>query len=96
MGGSPFERPLADGWAGEPILGKEGGYWGSSVWGTKPSGTESVSTIPLGLSLGKGCSLGGTTESHGYHALPRYAPPVGHSPQVAVRMECLYSLIEAQ
>lgn len=49
-----------------------------------------------GPPLGKGCSLGGTTESHGYHTLPRYAPPVGHSSQVAVRTDCLYFLIEAQ
>lgn len=55
-----------------------------------------MSLIPQGLSLTERYSQGVTRESPGYHTLPKNAVPVRPLLQVAMRLDCLYLLPEAQ
>lgn len=90
--GPSSERSLGSGWAGDCILEKE-------VGGAVPAQSLdlcTVSLIPLGLSLTERYSRGVTRESPGYHTLPKNAVPVRPLLQVAMRLDCLYLLPEAQ
>lgn len=66
---------------------------GHTAWSTKSWGAQSVSPIPIGLSLTERYSRGGTREFPGYHTLRKNAVPIGPVCQVSVSLECLYLLL---